>query len=175
MAKKSHRVFALTFALLFLFTTIAFSGFVIYSIQQEKKANGGQTPNNPEVTMLEGSQLENFTPIPKVEQLQSIDIKVGNGEEVKPEATVTAHYTGAIASTGIIFQSSRDRGDQPIPFKLGEVIAGWTQGLPGMKVGGIRRLIIPAGLAYGADSPSAQIPPNSDLVFDIELVSVQNP
>jgi FKBP-type peptidyl-prolyl cis-trans isomerase len=61
---------------------------------------------------------------------------------------------------------------RPATFPLSHVIEGWQKGVPGMKVGGTRRLIIPAAQAYGSSSPSASIPPNSDLVFDIELVSV---
>jgi FKBP-type peptidyl-prolyl cis-trans isomerase len=77
-----------------------------------------------------------------------------------------------VAATGIVFQSSLD-GGQPIPFGLDQVIAGWTQGVPGMKVGGKRRLLIPAALAYGANPPQGSgIPANADLVFDIELVKI---
>jgi peptidylprolyl isomerase len=74
-------------------------------------------------------------------------------------------------SDGTIFQSSKDMG-RPATFGLNQVIAGWTQGVPGMKVGGTRRLIIPAAQAYGSSSPSANIPANSDLVFDIELSAI---
>ena len=123
--------------------------------------------------MLQGTQLADFTPVESVEELEKIDIKEGDGEEVKPGATVTAHYTGAVASTGVIFQSSKDLG-QPIPFGLDQVIAGWTEGVPGMKVGGTRRLVIPAEKAYGANPPAGSgIPANAALVFDIELVSVE--
>lgn len=71
----------------------------------------------------------------------------------------------------MIFQSSKDFGS-PATFGLDQVIAGWTEGVPGMKVGGIRRLVIPAEKAYGSQSPAPNIPPNSDLVFDIELVAI---
>jgi peptidylprolyl isomerase len=125
--------------------------------------------DNP--TRLEGTQLTNFTPIPEVAELQIIDTVKGTGEIVADGATITAHYTGALCSNGTIFQSSHDFG-KPATFGLNQVIAGWTQGVPGMKVGGTRRLIIPARLAYGTSSPSSNIPPNSDLVFDIELVSL---
>lgn len=124
-----------------------------------------------EVTMLEGTKLQNFTPVEPVLELESIDLVEGTGDEVQPGATITAHYTGALCKDGTIFQSSHDFGN-PATFPLSGVIAGWTQGVPGMKVGGTRRLIIPAELAYGASSPSPNIPANSDLVFDIELVSI---
>lgn len=121
--------------------------------------------------MLEGTKLASFTPVATVTDLQIIDTVEGTGEEVKPGATITAHYTGALCSDGTIFQSSHDMG-RAVTFPLGGVIAGWTEGVPGMKVGGTRRLVIPADKAYGKQSPSPNIPPNSDLVFDIELVSI---
>lgn len=120
---------------------------------------------------LEGTKLANFTPTSKVESLEIIDTVVGNGDEVQPDATITAHYTGALCKDGTIFQSSHDFGD-PITFPLSQVIPGWTQGVPGMKVGGTRRLVIPSELAYGSVRAAANIPPNSDLVFDIELVGI---
>jgi FKBP-type peptidyl-prolyl cis-trans isomerase len=121
---------------------------------------------------LEGTQLTNFTPVDSVTELQVIDIVEGTGPVVPEDATITAHYTGARCKDGVIFQSSHDFGAQGITFPLSGVIEGWTKGVPGMKVGGTRRLIIPAAMAYGSQSPSANIPPNSDLVFDIELVSI---
>lgn len=119
----------------------------------------------------EGTKLPNFDPRETVAELETIDTEVGTGEEVKPGATITAHYTGALVKNGIIFQSSHDFG-KAITFGLDQVIAGWTHGVPGMKVGGTRRLIIPAAQAYGDRSPSGNIPANSDLVFDIELVAI---
>lgn len=120
----------------------------------------------------EGTKLADFEPRTEaVEQLEIIDIEVGTGEEVPVGATITAHYTGALVKNGIIFQSSHDFG-QAISFGLDQVIKGWTDGVPGMKVGGMRRLVIPAAMAYGSSSPSSNIPANSDLVFDIELVAI---
>jgi FKBP-type peptidyl-prolyl cis-trans isomerase len=120
---------------------------------------------------LEGTKLAGFEPKAAVTELESIDLVAGTGDEVKPGATITAHYTGALVVDGTIFQSSKDSG-RPATFGLSQVIAGWTQGVPGMKVGGTRRLIIPAVSAYGSSSPAANIPANSDLVFDIELVAI---
>lgn len=120
----------------------------------------------------EGTKLHNFDPREDaVKDLEIIDVEMGTGEEVKPGATITAHYTGALVKNGIIFQSSLDFGD-PISFGLDQVIAGWTRGVPGMKIGGTRRLVIPAEQAYGASSPAPNIPANSDLVFDIDLIAI---
>lgn len=120
---------------------------------------------------LEGTKLANFEPTGPVSELQIIDIIPGTGDEVPEGATITAHYTGALVANGTIFQSSHDFGE-PIKFGLNQVISGWTKGVPGMKVGGTRRLVIPAAQAYGSASPSPNIPSNSDLVFDIELVTI---
>ena len=124
------------------------------------------------MTQYEGPKLTDFTPIAKVDALQIIDIIPGTGTEVPAGATITAHYTGALCKNGIIFQSSHDFG-QPVTFGLDQVIRGWTEGVPGMKVGGMRRLIIPSEMAYGSVRATANIPPNSDLVFDIELMDIK--
>jgi FKBP-type peptidyl-prolyl cis-trans isomerase len=118
-------------------------------------------------------QLDNFTPTADVPELIKTDLVEGTGEEVQPGATITAHYTGAVAATGAVFQSSKDFG-RPITFGLDQVIKGWTDGVPGMKVGGRRRLLIPADQAYGsAPPPGSGIPANAPLVFDIELVGIE--
>jgi len=124
---------------------------------------------------LKGTALQDFTPYGKknkVAELESIDLIVGDGEEVPVGATITAHYTGALVVDGTIFESSHDYAGNVVTFGLDEVIEGWTKGVPGMKIGGTRRLLIPAAMAYGQRRASASIPPNSDLVFDIELVAV---
>ena len=124
---------------------------------------------------LKGTLLQDFAPLGKkgkVTELQIIDIAPGDGQEVLEGDTITAHYTGALCTDGTIFESSHDSG-RPATFGLNQVIEGWTVGVPGMKVGGTRRLVIPSDMAYGQRRASAQIAPNSDLVFDIELVAVQ--
>ena len=116
--------------------------------------------------------LQDFTPVDNIPELKIEDRVPGTGDEVKPGDTVTCHYTGAVAKTGSVFQSSHDFG-RSISFPLNGVIAGWTEGVPGMKVGGTRRLYIPAAKAYGATPPPGSgIPANADLVFDIELISI---
>lgn len=185
MANRRQRVMAIVIAGLFLATSVATGVAVLWQINEDNKMSNSvaestedtsdnQPTNQPKEGALQGTKLADFEPLEEVKELQIIDTVEGDGEEVQPNATVTAHYTGAIAKTGIIFQSSHDMG-QPIEFPLNGVIAGWTEGVPGMKVGGKRRLIIPAAKAYGEQSPSPDIPANSDLVFDIELTAVTNP
>lgn len=104
--------------------------------------------------------------------LQIEDLKVGAGDEAVAGKKVTVHYVGTLTN-GNKFDSSRDRG-QGFAFRLGagEVIKGWDQGVAGMKVGGMRKLTIPADLGYGARGYPPVIPPNSTLVFEVELLKV---
>lgn len=97
------------------------------------------------------------------------DIRIGEGYEVKPGGAVVAHYHGTLREDGKVFDSSFQRG-QPVPFSLGGVIEGWQKGVPGMRVGGVRRLTIPWQLAYGEVGRPPTIPSKADLVFVIELV-----
>lgn len=178
MAKVHQRIFAIVGALLFFISSIALTGAVFWQIHQTNQAEKAQkaldtsqtNQSTPQEGKLQGTKLDGFTPVTKVDQLQKIDMTTGSGDTVKAGDTVTVHYTGAVAATGVIFQSSHDRGEA-IPLSLNNVIQGWKDGIPGMKVGGKRRLLIPAEQAYGSQS-QAGIPANSDLVFDVELVKV---
>lgn len=194
MAKTSHRVFALVFAFLFFATSVATAGVVIWQVREQNKTdeavtqleqlndsasqlqttNGNQT--NKESGVLKGTKLAEFTPITTaIDKLQIIDLQEGTGAVAKASDTITAHYTGAYVVNGEIFESSKDSG-QPAQFPLSGVIQGWQEGVPGMKVGGKRRLIIPGAQAYG-EAPAGYTPgstgrPMGPLVFDIELVSI---
>jgi FKBP-type peptidyl-prolyl cis-trans isomerase len=97
------------------------------------------------------------------------DLKLGEGYEVKPGACVVIHYHGTLKADGKVFDSSFERGE-PAAFPLAQLIPAWKLGVPGMKIGGVRRLIVPAKLGYGERGAGETIPPNSDLVFIIELV-----
>jgi FKBP-type peptidyl-prolyl cis-trans isomerase len=99
-------------------------------------------------------------------------VRPGNGAEAKTGNRVTVHYVGTLTD-GKKFDSSRDRG-QGFKFTLGkgEVIKGWDQGVPGMKIGEVRKLTIPSHLAYGARGFPPVIPPNATLQFEVELLEV---
>jgi FKBP-type peptidyl-prolyl cis-trans isomerase len=106
-------------------------------------------------------------------KLEKTDLKVGTGAEAKTGQRVRVHYVGTLTD-GTAFDSSRDRGE-PFTFALGggEVIKGWDQGVVGMKVGGLRKLVIPGDLAYGPSGSPPKIPPNATLVFEIELLGIE--
>jgi hypothetical protein len=118
-----------------------------------------------------------ITPGPPPAELVSQDLVVGEGAEVPsgaPETEVTVQYIGVSCSTGKIFDSSWQRGAQPATFALGGVIDGWTQGIPGMKVGGQRLLVIPPDQAYGAQGRPG-IAPDETLYFVVDLESIGAP
>jgi FKBP-type peptidyl-prolyl cis-trans isomerase len=109
--------------------------------------------------------------------LKYTDTKTGDGSTATSGNKVSVHYTGWLynnGAKGAKFDSSVDRG-QPFQFTLGahQVIAGWDEGVAGMKVGGKRTLIIPPELGYGARGAGGVIPPNATLMFDVELLGVQ--
>lgn len=109
--------------------------------------------------------------------LKYTDTTVGQGAEAVKGKKVAVHYTGWLdekGSKGKKFDSSLDRG-QPFVFSLGigQVIPGWDEGVAGMKVGGKRTLFIPSSLGYGARGAGSAIPPNANLIFDVELLDVK--
>lgn len=106
-----------------------------------------------------------------VDQLIIEDITPGTGEECPKGATVEVHYKGTLMD-GTKFDSSYDR-DESIVFPLGNLIQGWQEGIPGMKVGGKRKLTVPYAKAYGERGIPGAIPPKADLVFEIELLGVK--
>ncbi|MFZ6770135.1 FKBP-type peptidyl-prolyl cis-trans isomerase [Undibacterium sp. Di26W] len=135
-------------------------------------------------TPAQSPATEPSTPIaPAPEQgpsVQKIDLVVGKGLEATAGRSVAVHYTGwlhdpfAKQERGRLFDSSKDRGPLTFILGTGRVIKGWDQGVAGMKVGGKRTLIIPAELAYGAKGAgNGLIPPNAQLVFDVELLDVK--
>lgn len=180
---NSQRVVAFLLASMFLLTTLAATGFVLYQLNTEsgivtESTDVSEQPQDP-ADACGGSELAAVAPRPvptittapvPVAQLETVDVEVGSGEDVAPGACVSALYYGTLASTGEKFDGNYETG-QPIEFSLDGVIPGWTQGIPGMKVGGVRRLVIPANLAYGEQGSGSTIPPNSDLVFEVQILS----
>jgi hypothetical protein len=189
MSKTSlrDRSFALIMAGLFLFTALATSVVVILSVISSNNSNKAVISKSKSSTIckgaivdttgkLAGTCLSGFTPVSSssVTSLKMTDLKIGTGTVATASSTVSVLYTGAVADTGIIFQSSLDTSPQPVTFGLNQVIQGWTDGIPGMKVGGERQLLIPAAEAYGANPPSGSgIPANSALVFNVTLLAVK--
>jgi peptidylprolyl isomerase len=123
------------------------------------------TDEKPEVDPPEG---------PPPADLEIIELFEGDGAEAGSGQTVDVHYVGVSHSTGEEFDASYNRGE-PLRFRLGvgQVIAGWDQGVEGMKVGGRRRLVIPPHLAYGDRGAGGAIAPGETLIFVVDLVAVR--
>ena len=121
-------------------------------------------PTKPEVDPHDG---------PAPADLLIEDITVGDGAEATAGQFVSVHYVGVSHSTGEQFDASWDRGEAfQFPLGAGRVIAGWDQGVQGMKVGGRRKLVIPPHLGYGARGAGAAIKPNETLIFVVDLLGV---
>lgn len=153
--KQSNKT--MTKAIVFLVIAAMAVAAVLFAVLQGSGGGSGGGGNG-EVTTPSG--------------LKYIDEVVGQGVSPTTGQNVTVHYTGTLEN-GTKFDSSVDRG-QPYTFRLGidPVIKGWVEGLSTMRVGGNRRLIIPAKLGYGAEGRPPNIPPNATLIFELELLSV---
>jgi FKBP-type peptidyl-prolyl cis-trans isomerase len=133
----------------------------------------------PDNTVHDRGQPDNFNSTPsapftkQADGLQYSALVAGSGPAVTEGQCITVQYTGWLAN-GTKFDSSRDRdgGFQLLAGKQGQVIVGWQEGIPGMKVGGRRRLVIPPALGYGAQGQPPSIPANSTLTFDIEVLRI---
>jgi FKBP-type peptidyl-prolyl cis-trans isomerase FkpA len=162
---------------------IVIAVIVVALVWMRSSKHSGETtsPSNESASTQAGVPAQNSAPTPvsgaphkTPDGLEYWDIKTGDGPVATDGQTVTVHYTGWLASNGIKFDSSVDRND-PFQFPLGEgqVIKGWDEGVAGMKVGGKRQLRIPPSLAYGERGAGLAIPPNSTLIFDVELLKVK--
>lgn len=129
--------------------------------------------NNTSQPQLTTETPSDATPVPVTDaKVQIEDIQVGTGEEVKSGDTIVMHYRGTLED-GTQFDSSYDRGEPFVTqIGTGAVIQGWDQGVPGMKVGGKRKLTIPPELGYGS-ADMGEIPPNSTLIFEVELLEIR--
>lgn len=105
--------------------------------------------------------------------LQFVDLTLGSGREAHAGETAIVHYTGTLTD-GTKFDSSKDR-NSPFSFRLGagRVIKGWDEGVEGMKIGGIRKLVIPPQLGYGSRGAGSAVPPNATLIFEVELLDLR--
>jgi FKBP-type peptidyl-prolyl cis-trans isomerase FkpA len=157
----------------------------------QQAGNGLQGPKDPAQATANAANPANpnnpvdATPDAQAQQgpkVQIIDHVIGKGAEANVGSAVVVNYTGwfykplAVKQHGRKFDSSLDPGREPLEFQLGahQVIKGWEQGVQGMKVGGKRTLIIPSELAYGKrGAGGGSIPPDSDLIFDVELLKVK--
>jgi peptidylprolyl isomerase len=162
-------------AILFFVTALSFSFLVIWEMHSSNTSSTNttaNTANNSKLPKLAGTPLTKFTPVAAVKTLQIDDQTVGHGTELtSAKQTVEFEYTGALAATGIIFQSSLQTG-QAASGPLSGLITGMQKGMIGMRVGGTRRILIPPNEAYGSNPPSG-IPANAPLVFDVTLLKVQ--
>ena len=187
MANKSGRFFAGFGAALFLVTSSALTVGVILTLNQSNNSTSttnsstgaSGTTSTPSSTNIDpagsysvGHKLPGYTPLNKpLAQLELYDLVKGTGASVSAGSTVTADYVGALADSGIVFDDSSAHGGAQT-FSLNGVIKGWSLGIPGMKVGGVREIMIPAGLGYGSQSVSG-IPANSDLVFWVRITAAK--
>ncbi|MCY7396428.1 MAG: FKBP-type peptidyl-prolyl cis-trans isomerase [Nocardioides sp.] len=121
---------------------------------------------------MDKPEIDFFDPEPPTD-LVVTDVTVGEGPEATSGDTVSVHYVGVAHSTGEEFDASYNRGE-PLRFRLGigQVIAGWDQGVQGMKVGGRRQLVIPAHLGYGDRGAGGAIKPGETLIFVVDLLGV---
>lgn len=141
--------------------------------EEVKKDEAKKEEPKPVVTFLNSDKAEALATKKLDSGVIVEDLKLGEGSECKPGATVTINYHGTLKDGGTMFDTTR--GKQPATFPLNRLIKGWQQGVPGMKPGGIRRLTIPYAQAYGENGRPPVIPAKADLVFIIELIGVVEP
>jgi peptidylprolyl isomerase len=180
--RKRDRFFALFGAILFLVTSSALTILVVWTVAHQKNTSDTAANNQPPQTACQDTTTEPTFPTPAaykptgpVTALQITDLTVGSGAAAKNGDCLVMKYYGTLASNGSEFDENYTK-TTAFAFTLGQhqVISGWDQGLVGMKVGGERRLVIPASLAYGSQSPDpSTIPENSALGFDVKLLRIQ--
>ena len=178
MARVRDRIFAGFGAALFLACACIVT---VFAILQSSGDSTNNTANQSQQQTCADNNTEPTLPVPDtykadgpVASLQTTDLSTGSGPAAKAGDCLVVKYYGTLASNGTKFDEDfTDTTGLAFTLGKGQVIAGWDEGLVGMKAGGMRRLVIPASLAYGNQSPSAAIPANSDLVFVVKLLRIQ--
>ena len=162
--KQTNIVILLALLVIIIFVTLGFFGLGGFTVS-------GTSPNQPAGDTSTQALIDEIQKTGSVSDLRVQDLTIGSGDAVKEGDTLTVNYTGVLPD-GTVFDASANHG-QPFTFTLGKdpVIKGWEQGVIGMKKGGRRLLAIPPSLGYGANAVG-QIPPNSTLIFDVELLDV---
>ena len=165
---------------LLLLLTLLLSSCVTINVSKDGSATSSRQPDpNDPIDFSDLDNSPNNSDVPSTSDLTIVselvieDTQLGTGTEATVGDTISVHYTGTLTN-GVQFDSSVD-SDEPFTFTLGtgQVIAGWDRGLVGMKVGGHRKLTIPADLAYGEIGAPPTIPPGATLIFTVELLSVE--
>jgi FKBP-type peptidyl-prolyl cis-trans isomerase len=184
--KVAKRAGWLFLAILFVFTGLGVGVAAFWQATHQPKDNTSQTTPPPTSPTANACNIQE--PVPNVEtlsapesykhdgkvtKLETTDLEQGTGQESKNGDCMVMKYYGTLASNGTMFDQNYDK-PTALQFTLGkgDVIKGWDQGLVGMKVGGIRRIVIPSDLGYGAQA-AGSIPANSDLVFVVKLESIK--
>ena len=177
-----HRVFAGLGAALFLVTGSALTISVIWDAISNKNTTSSSTTSTDTTSSCTISSVDGkaaltapevYKTSEKTTTLVKTDIETGTGAEAKSGDCLVVKYYGTLASSGTLFDENFTK-TTALEFKVGEgqVITGWDQGVPGMKVGGVRRLVIPSSMGYGSTAQSS-IPANSDLVFVVKLLEIK--
>lgn len=177
--RQRDRFFAGFMAVLFAITTIAFSALVVWQMTQDTNETANQTADTAPICQT--TDIEEAIPVPEiykpegdVTELTTTDLKEGNGKAAEEGDCLVVKYYGTLASNGEKFDENYTTTNAfALELGTGSVIAGWEEGLVGMKEGGERRLVIPADKAYG-DQAMGTIPANSDLVFVVTLLRIKN-
>ena len=175
MARKRDRAFALSLAILFFITAFGFTFYAIWQSTHSSSPNSNTSNQNncsstPSETALAAPAPYTAT---AATSLQVTDLTVGSGAAAKNGNCLTVQYYGTLASDGTLFDEDFTKATGiELQLGAGRVIKGWDQGLVGMKVGGMRRLVIPPSLGYG-NTAQGTIPANSTLVFVVKLLNIQ--
>jgi len=172
-----QRATFLFIALLFVISAVGIGLYYFWQATHPPKNDTSQQANACLFDIVQNVETlpdpETFKPAGDVTKLETTDIEVGTGQSAKAGDCLTVKYYGTLASNGQKFDGDFDTPSAlKFPFGQGQVIPGWDEGLVGMKVGGIRRLVIPSDLAYGSQS-TGSIPASSDLVFVVKLLAIE--